>query len=246
MEVRSSLTKEVFYSQHWSVGLPDERLVRELLRVARKIRAEVLLDVGCGDGSLTVLVQRTVGASTVWGVDISEEAIAKAAERGIRGCVLDIDERELPFPNEFFDAVLAGAIIEHLVNPDRILAEIHRVMRISGHALVYAPNLASWYNRLLLLLGFQPQVTEASLRIPDAGKILKTTPPGGGGHLRVITLRAFRELLEAHGFKVLEVRGVAPPTAPLPKVLRPVFASLNAILCRFPSLASSMIALVTK
>ena len=239
------MTTQRFYSESHSVGLPDKKVVDAVLQACQVLAAVKLLDVGCGDGAFTLLVKEVVRAKEVYGIDISQEAVAKGKERGIECCAVDVDEQDLPFPDGFFDMVYAGAIIEHLVDPDRLLDEIRRVLSPEGVAIAYIPNLAAWYNRLLLLAGYMPQGTEASLRLPNAGKLFKTTELGGG-HLRIITLMAFKQLLKNHGFKIVGVKGVAPPVAALPRPLRLAFSALNSVLCRFPSLASAMVVVLTK
>lgn len=46
------------------------------------------------------------------------------------------DAHDLPFANETFDAVVAQAVLEHVIDPNRCVQEIHRVLRSDG--LVYA------------------------------------------------------------------------------------------------------------
>lgn len=50
--------------------------------------------------------------------------------------VLICDGHKLPFANESFDAVVIQAVLEHVLSPDRVAAEVHRVLRPAG--LVYA------------------------------------------------------------------------------------------------------------
>ncbi len=54
------------------------------------------------------------------------------------GAVVDIilDAHDIPFPNESFDCVIAQAVLEHVADPFRCVAEIHRVLKPDG--IVYA------------------------------------------------------------------------------------------------------------
>ncbi len=102
------MSKEVFYSTHWSRGLPEDRIVSHLLRVTRGAQARAMLDIGCGDTDpLPSYCERRV----VHGADISAKAIEMAGQSGIEGHVLDLDEELFPFSDAAFDAVMAGAII---------------------------------------------------------------------------------------------------------------------------------------
>ncbi len=47
-------------------------------------------------------------------------------------------------------------VIEHLYNSDLVISEIYRILKRNGILILSTPNLASWINRLVLLLGYQP------------------------------------------------------------------------------------------
>ena len=70
--------------------------------------------------------------------------------------------------------------------------------------MLSTPNLGSWVNRLFFLLGYQPYNVEVSTEIL-AGVLIKHTKPSG--HIRSFTLRALKELLSFHGFRVVKVLG---------------------------------------
>ncbi|MGC9108444.1 MAG: methyltransferase domain-containing protein [Infirmifilum sp.] len=54
-----------------------------VLNVLQGVVAEVVLDLGCSDGSITMLVAGKVGARRVYGVDLDDEALAGASEKGL-------------------------------------------------------------------------------------------------------------------------------------------------------------------
>jgi SAM-dependent methyltransferase len=90
-----------------------------------------LLDLGCGVGhSYRVLAPR----ETV-GVDIDAAALA-----GQERETLVADMRALPFDGGRFQSVLAVQSIEHVPDPERVLAEVHRVLTPDGIAVLITPN----------------------------------------------------------------------------------------------------------
>jgi SAM-dependent methyltransferase len=90
-----------------------------------------ILDLGCGVGhSYDLLAPR----KTV-GVDIDPEALA-GQERETRVA----DMRELPFADDDFDGAIAVQSIEHVPDPERVLAEVHRVLRSDGTVVLVTPN----------------------------------------------------------------------------------------------------------
>jgi SAM-dependent methyltransferase len=90
-----------------------------------------ILDLGCGVGhSYHLLAPR----QTV-GVDIDPDALA-GQERETHVA----DMRHLPFPDDDFDGVLSVQSIEHVPDPGRVLAEVRRVLRPGGTAVLVTPN----------------------------------------------------------------------------------------------------------
>jgi 2-polyprenyl-3-methyl-5-hydroxy-6-metoxy-1,4-benzoquinol methylase len=136
-----------------------------------------------------------------------------------------------PRPLVVVDVVIMSELIEHLVDTDAALAEAGRVLVPGGRLLLSTPNLAAWYNRVLLAFGIQPAFTEVSLHAiygrPGCDVV---------GHLRIFTRRALQEILAAAGFVEIDITG-----APYQDVPRP-FRPLDRLLCRTPSLSSILLA----
>ena len=195
-------------------------------------RPRRLLDIGSGAGVGAQLIAESAGIQHVTCVDISSGALAAVVARGFSGVVASAEGEVLPFENASFDVVVIDEVIEHLVDTDSILDEIHRVLTPDGVLLLSTPNLAAWFNRLALLGGLQPAFSEVSFR-GVYGR------PGIGivGHLRLFTRRALHQFVAARGFSVELSRGV--PFPELPGALRPI----DRMISRFPSLAGGLVIL---
>ncbi|GLY81309.1 class I SAM-dependent methyltransferase [Actinoallomurus iriomotensis] len=191
-------------------------------------RPQVIVDVGCGDGAATRLVRRL--GHTVVGVDWSMTALRTARRHDLLLIRGGLDAPGLPLADGSVDLVIFSEVIEHLVDTDSAVDELHRVLRPGGRLLLSTPNLAAWYNRGLLALGVQPIFSEVSMR-GVYGR------PGRqvAGHLRMFTKRALTEFLTARGFVCERVDGA--PSHVVPGVLRP----LDLLLCRWPSAASILL-----
>jgi SAM-dependent methyltransferase len=88
---------------------------------------ERILDLGCGEGSLT---ERIVAAgAAVVGVDTSADFVEAARARGIDARL--IDAANLPFDGEF-DAVFSNAALHWMLEPDRVLASVARALVRNG------------------------------------------------------------------------------------------------------------------
>ena len=96
-----------------------------------------VLDVGCGPGSITLGFAEAVAPGEVIGVDFQQSQVAQAQAlsdaRGIMNSRFEVaDAYRLPFPDGSFDAVFAHAVLWHLREPLKALAEMRRVLRPNG------------------------------------------------------------------------------------------------------------------
>lgn len=171
------------------------------------VRAERVLDIGCGVGTVGSYFKGLLGAREAWGLELSRGRAEAAQASGIKAVLCDLNQEAMPFKKGSFDAVFCGEVIEHLVDPDHLLDEIGRVLTSGGVCVLTTPNLACWFNRLALLLGWQPFATSVSFRREVGRPKVFVGDYGCRDHLRVFTLRALRELLEVKGFRILEVKG---------------------------------------
>lgn len=243
------MNKKQFYSSGYYKELAPEPRFGEIIEIAHKLEGKPhrLLDVGCGDGTFTVLLKEATNAKEAFGIDIAEEAVNVAQERGIKAFQVDIDESPFPFSDAHFDMVYCGEIIEHLFNPDHLLEEMHRVLKPTGIGLVSTPNLGGWPNRLVLLLGYQPYPTAVSPKYESVGKLAIKKAEGQWGHIRVFTAKAFQELLTLHHFKIRRLIGCPILiNSPLPPVLGIVIGGVDKVMSKIPTLSTRLIAIIEK
>jgi len=214
---------------------------RKVLEIFSKYEFERILDVGCGDGNFSMLIGEACKAKEVYGIEISEKGVEMARKNGVKCCQLSVDEEDFPFEDNFFDAVTALELIEHLFDPDHFLDEVYRVLKPKGIFVLSTPNLASIHNRIALLFGYQPFSMGVSARL-NIGRAYEPDSEHAQSldHIRVFTLRSLKELLKIHSLKILEVKGSC---AQLPKNMRfrGLFKSADKLFANFPSLSYRVI-----
>jgi len=140
-----------------------------------------------------------------------------------------------PFEDNYFDAVTAFEMIEHLFDPDHFLDEVYRVLKLNGIFILSTLNLASIHNRITLLFGYQPFSVMVSLNNP-VGHLGFSAGSAAPDHIRFFTLRSLKELLKIHKIEILEVKGSC---AMLPENMRfrMLFKSMDKFFSKFSSLA---------
>ena len=87
-----------------------------------------VLDIGCATG-LFLEVARADGWQT-WGVELSSWAAKRAQSKGLT--VHEGTLEEASYPDSFFTVVTMWDVIEHLADPVKTLAEVHRIMSPGG------------------------------------------------------------------------------------------------------------------
>jgi SAM-dependent methyltransferase len=191
-----------------------------------------VLDVACGISTLGEIF-----GDQLYGMDLNPEAVKVAKKYGIHAKVGDV-EKKWDYPDNYFDVVIASHIIEHVVNPDHLILEAKRVLKKNGLLIVATPNLAAWFNRILLLMGFQPFFTEVSTIDKTLGlKFTRKLTPHRDplGHLRVFTLDSLKDLLELHTFHITKVTSSEFAAFP------PLLLFFDKICSQYPVIASNII-----
>jgi ubiquinone/menaquinone biosynthesis C-methylase UbiE len=170
-----------------------------------------MLDIGCGFGGLAAFVGQALQIPEIHGVDKDEQALEEARHKMVRTHLVDVSEIALPFPDSYFDLTISFGMLDYLPCYDQLLREIGRVTRARGYVLISLPNLASWHNRIAMLLGYQPRDVEVSQEIlPGVHPWYKKRREIPVGHIHTVTTSAFRELMTHHGFEPTRVTGAVP------------------------------------
>jgi SAM-dependent methyltransferase len=115
---------------HEWLGPVSTQAISPLLDAVAAQRGTRLLDVATGPGFVAALATQQ-GADVV-GVDFSAAMVAEATRRVPGVQFHEADAEALPFPDASFDAVVANFGLNHVGQPERALAEAHRVLRAGG------------------------------------------------------------------------------------------------------------------
>lgn len=151
-----------------------------------------VLDLGCGQGRHLHALYWDETPVTAVGVDLCYSDVAIALEKffelpppepasSLRGAVLAAGNGErLPFPDASFDRIICSEVLEHVPDPELVLAEIARLLKPGGIFAAsvprYWPEAICWY------------LSPAYSREP-------------GGHVRIFRPDRLRAAVEKHGFR---------------------------------------------
>jgi SAM-dependent methyltransferase len=183
-----------------------------------------VLDNGCGVG---VLLARLGDAHRACGSDLSYGMLRHARDDGGLGLV-QADSTRLPFADGSFDVVFARALLHHLPEPDQGLAEIRRVLRPGGLAVLADTN-RSLLSALPRIVAYRGDAFADDHRNFHRSEYLAAV----GRHLEVDDVQFFGYLAYPFGFPDISpwVGKLTPPPRMLDALIR-----LDAFIARLPGL----------
>ncbi len=177
-----------------------------LLRWLDETRRGRVLDAGCSDGRFGA-VARAMGHQ-VTGLDVvKHDGVADRLDEFVEADLND------PLPAEAgadYDVVVAGDVLEHVIDPKRLLTELAARTTQGGEILVSVPNFAHWYPR-----------TRTALGLFDYDQ----RGPLDQGHVRFFTRRSFERLIQGCGLRIVERAVVGSPIDVLDRADAPTLAT---------------------
>ena len=112
----------------------------------------VVLEIGCADGRLANLLSIKKKCK-VYCVekDPSMAIIVKGKCVDIQN--IDIEKIRLPYTEGFFDCLIMGNVLEHMVEPLKVLKDIRKYLSVDGFLIFSVPNIVNWHSRLTIFFG---------------------------------------------------------------------------------------------
>lgn len=140
------------------------------------LRADSILDVGCGSGDALAALASTGSFTRITGTDLNPDLLAAASERlGLTVELVEADAVNLPFEKNEFGAVLIERMLQHVADPTAVVREAARVVRPGGAVLVVEPDWTT-----LGIASGDPSVTavvlaavRGQIRHPGVGRELR-------------------------------------------------------------------------
>ena len=149
-----------------------------------------ILEVGCGAGA-TGKALRQKGFEEIVGIEVNEQVAQQGRAYYDKLIIGDVEKVDLAVGNEYFDCILYGDVLEHLVNPWRVLREHHRLLKKGGTSICSIPNIRHY--RIIKKL-----VLKGKWEYTGDGILDRT-------YLRFFTLDSIRTMLNDAGFEIVKL-----------------------------------------
>lgn len=145
--------KEMYFGDLWNAYWHGTRL-RQILKIAEKIKFTNFLDVGCAEGLYIKLLSPSIDSKDFYnvGLDIAKNYLIKTKKEAPNALLVLGDAHHLPFKENSFDLVLCSEVLEHALSPRLVLKEILRVSRKYVLLTVAGENLFHFFARKLGLV----------------------------------------------------------------------------------------------
>lgn len=164
----------------------QEKLENALLHL--NLNGKRVLDLACGSGGLTRKLKKINPSVAIFAMDFNAKAIsyAKARDSGVDGLMYLVGDAEnIPFKDNFFDAVIGLDMLDHIPNYKECLREINRVLKKGGEIILTVENHHSLWPIVEL-------VWDKFGQGRDYGNV----------HVAHFTPKTFTELIKNSGFSV--------------------------------------------
>jgi 2-polyprenyl-3-methyl-5-hydroxy-6-metoxy-1,4-benzoquinol methylase len=195
----------------WQERQQDERL-RLIARYGGALPGRRILDLGSGMGGTSVALGLAGAAPLAFEYNRAYcDIIRMRAERYDMSIpVVNGAGEQLPFDDASFDLVIAWDVVEHVQDPALLLAELARVLRPGGRALLTVINRFAFrdpHYHLPLLNWLPRQLAEAIIDRRGRSKSgADFTDRQRLSEMHYYTMRGFRQLAARYGFRVGDIR----------------------------------------
>lgn len=149
-----------------------------------------VLEIGCGKGATLLELKRSGKAKYIVGVDIVDLYQEKFLDKFIC-CNIENEIYKLPFSENFFDVIICADVLEHLIDPWKVVKGLKKYLKSGGYLIASIPNIREIKTMLSIFFkgdfGYQKE-----------GILDKT-------HLRFFCKKNIIELFQNAGFNIEKI-----------------------------------------
>lgn len=154
---------------------------------------EDVLEIGAGTGASLIYMLEKKVAKTISGIDLTEISDSYQKDPRMSNFWLgDIEKDDFEIPDESFDCIICGDILEHLIDPWSTMKLIQKWLKPGGTFILSIPNIREIYTFAQIYL-------KGSFKYNPEGGILDKT------HLRFFCKKDVKELVSDSGLNVVRV-----------------------------------------
>ena len=151
-----------------------------------------ILEVGCGTGSTLIKLKEIHKAQEIYGFELNEEMVQDHIKDINKVIIGDVEQIDPPFLENFFDFIIFGDVLEHLIDPQRTLEKYTKYLKNNGVIIASIPNIKHY--SVLINLVFRDRFEYKSAGILDES------------HLRFFTKKEIINMFNRAGMHVKKIK----------------------------------------
>lgn len=137
-EMIKKYDQDLYYSDSpLPIRLIERLRIKKVIKMLSPLPSEKIVEVGCGIGN----VIKEIKEGKIIGIDISFYLLEKAQDKlNTSVTLIEADAESIPLKTRSIDKVICTEVLEHVLHPEAVLAEIKRIMTNGASAVVSIPN----------------------------------------------------------------------------------------------------------
>jgi hypothetical protein len=203
-----------------------ENIIKKIFDKFKKNKHVIkkILDIGSGECRDLSISHEYYPKAKKYGIEYYDNKIKKLNYNFVNIINSDIEKDLLPFFDNSIDVIISNQVFEHIKELFWIMHQSSKKLKIGGHMIIGVPNVLSFHNRFLMLLGIHP-----------------TQFKSYSAHVRIFSKKDFIKFLNVgfcQGFELVDFYG--SQFYPFPKFI-------SRILCKlFPNMSFSIFFVIKK
>ena len=178
------------YNQKRSSYFSNIRI--DLVQFIPKSKDNKILEIGAGGGDTLIWIKENGLAREVVGLELNRLEGSNQMHPAIdKFYFVDLEKSEIDLPFEYFDVLICGDVLEHLVNPWRVLQKMVGYLKIGGTIIVSCPNIRNYKTFINIFM-------KGSFKYDEHGLYDKT-------HLRFFCRKDLMKMISDEGLMIEKV-----------------------------------------
>jgi len=164
----------------------------DLIGLIPKKENNKVLEIGAGSGDTLIELKKTKIASEVVGIELMQLPDSNQNHPDIDKFIFgNIENIELDLPENYFDVIICGDVLEHLIDPWNTLHKLHKFLKSDGIIIISLPNFREFQTLYKIFI-------KADFHYTEEGILDKT-------HLRFFCKKNIISLLNQSSFKIISL-----------------------------------------
>ncbi len=115
---------------------------QDLIKLIPRLDNQRILEIGCGGGDTLIEIKKQGIAGEVVGIEMNSLDSSNQNSNLIDKLIIgNIEQIELDYPEKYFDVILCGDVLEHLIDPWSLILKLTKHLKENGIWIISLPNI---------------------------------------------------------------------------------------------------------